>query len=126
MLNSTKLVTVFKVNRYQVKNSYQREKIHGSRGQLFRGVCFVEVWYEESYCICKSFIIYLYIYLNTTHTYTINLGVLFTFTYLIVSLSGAILAQANLSGPPFLSRITIDLPIAETVPSARKQQLKLE
>lgn len=40
--------------------------------------------------------------------------------YFIISLSGSIFAQENLSCPRFLSSITIDFPIADIFPSTNK------
>lgn len=53
-------------------------------------------------------------------TYTTNRGGFLIFTYFTISLSGSIFAQANLLLPKSLSKMTIDLPIADTDPSRGK------
>lgn len=52
--------------------------------------------------------------------YTTNRGGFLIFTYFTTSLSGSIFAQANLLSPKSLSKIMIDLPIADTGPSKGK------
>lgn len=52
--------------------------------------------------------------------YTTKRGGFLIFVYFTMSLSGSMLAHANLSVPKFLSKITIDLPIADTVPANGK------
>lgn len=53
-------------------------------------------------------------------TYDTKRGGFLIFTYFTISLSGSILAHANLLLPKFSSKIIIDLPIADTAPDNGK------